>query len=108
MSSQPALVAALSVAVPLLIAEYRAGPGGGPSGRDRARVSATAGLISGSSDGMLFRGDKPGHAMKVFNAVADALAVLAFCPGGVSFAGEHWAAGPANEPKACEPTGATP
>lgn len=37
----------------------------------------------------------PGELGKAFNAVAEGLACLAFCPGGVVFAGHHWQGSPA-------------
>jgi hypothetical protein len=35
---------------------------------------------------------KPGGLTKAFNAIAQGLACLAYCPGGIVFAGHHWEA----------------
>ncbi len=40
------------------------------------------------------RGGKRGEVARVFNAIARGLACLAFCPGGIVFAGHHWEAQP--------------
>lgn len=88
-SSSP-LAIALSAAVPLRVAEYRAR--GGPSAADYDRVRGNAELVASGSDGAMYRGNRKGHAAKVFAAIADALAVMAFCPGGVRFCGSRYEA----------------
>lgn len=89
LSTHP-LAIALSCAVPLRIAEYEAR--GGPSPADLDRVRGHAGLIAERADIVLYRGKKKGEAAAVFAALADGLAVMAFCPGGVRFAGSHYEA----------------
>jgi len=84
------LAIALSAAVPLRIAEYKAR--GGPGDDDFARVRASANTIAERADNLMYRGKKPGEAAQLFNTLADALAVLAFCPGGVRFAGARYEA----------------
>lgn len=98
MKDHPALLATLEVAVPLRIAELQAR--GGPKDSDFERVKGYTELITGGADGMLFTGNKRGHAAYVFNCVADALSVMAFVPGGVKFAGEHWEAIADGQPQA--------
>ena len=77
------LDATLAAAVPLWIQQYKAK--GGPDDRDRERVREMAQLIGEKGD------------ILVFNALAEALAVLSFCPGGVKFRGERWETKPKGE-----------
>lgn len=79
------LIISLSAAVPLRIAEFKAR--GGPTTADFRRVRDNADIIASGSDNMMFRGGKKGEAAKLFNVLADALAVMSFVPGGVEFAG---------------------
>lgn len=90
-----ALLLAIDAAVELRILELTRA--GGPDEDDFARVRANARIVASASDVMMF-GSKgePGKAAEVFAVVADALAVMAFVPGGVKFAGRHWASGPHN------------
>lgn len=78
----------LSAAVPLRIIDYKRQ--GGPTDDDRERARRTGHLIAEKGDVLQFRGKKKGEAAEIFNALADGLAVLAFCPGGVKFLGHHW------------------
>lgn len=82
-----ALSIALSVAVPLRIAEYQKGGGPGDADRDRVREFA---IVLGEKGDVLQYGGKPGEAADLFNRLADGLAVLSFQPGGVKAFGEHW------------------
>jgi hypothetical protein len=83
------LLLTLEVAVPLRIAEFRAQ--GGPTEADLASARAFGIELASRGDVLLF-GGKKGEAAEMFNRAARALAVLAYCPGGVRFAGAHWAA----------------
>ncbi len=56
------------------------------------KARQTASLLAEKGDILLYRGAKRGQTAAVFNAVAFALAVLAFQPGGVTFAGHHFEA----------------
>jgi hypothetical protein len=84
------LTTCLQAAVPLRILEYRGRGGPGPEDVERARRAART--VAEKGDILMFRGAKPGQTAEVFNALADGLAVLAFCPGGVKFLGQHWEA----------------
>lgn len=93
MSTDVLLPIALEAAVALRIAELRRLPAGAFSDLyEGHRLERLSDLIGSHADDMLFRGGKPGMAKDVFNAVADALAVLAFAPGGVELFGTRWVA----------------
>lgn len=81
------LETSLAVAVPLWIADFQARP----EILDRVREIASdmATIIASQGDVRLF-GGKKGEAGKVFNALAQALAMGAFQPGGVTFGEQHW------------------
>ena len=83
----PLLPIALDAAVPLRIAEYV--QQGGPGDEDFARVRRYAQTLAEKGD-ILQYGGKKGQAAELFNGLSDALAILAFCPGGVRFCGRHW------------------
>lgn len=83
------LAIALSAAVPLAVAELVRK--GGPSNDDWVMAREAGQQLAEHGDNLLYRG-KPGESARLFNTVAHALAVLAFCPGGVTFCGEHWEA----------------
>jgi hypothetical protein len=80
----------LSAAVPLCIAEYLSR--GGPQQDDVERARRFAHTLAEKGDILLYRGRKPGQTSEVFNGLADALAILAFCPGGVKVFGLHFQA----------------
>ncbi len=87
----PALAIALSAAVPLRIAAYR--QHGGPDAEDLERARRHSLVVAEKGD-VLQYGGKDGEAAELFNSLADALAIMAFCPGGVDFAGDHYEATP--------------
>ena len=86
------LKSALGAAVPLWIEQLR------PLGREaifaRVKELQAAEIRDGmpliGAEELLFRGSKPGDSARAFNAVAEALACLSFCPGGVRAFGGHW------------------
>lgn len=84
------LAISAACAVPLRIAEYRAK--GGPTEADRERVRGHSQLLAEKGDVLQMGGGKKGEAARVFNALVDGLAVLAFQPGGVRFAGQRYEA----------------
>lgn len=53
--------------------------------------------VASHGDTLMF-GGKKGEAARVFNALAEGLAVAAYQPGGVTFAGQHWC----TDHEACE------
>lgn len=77
------LCVSLSAAVPLRILEYQSR--GGPSDSDFERVRGYAEILGEKGDILQFRSKKKGETAEIFNKVADGLAVMAFCPGGVKF-----------------------
>jgi len=83
---------ALSAAVPLHIAELKAK--GGPDAADLKKAQELSQILGERGDILLFGGGKKGEAADQFNRVARALAVLAYCPGGVTLFGGHWEAKP--------------
>jgi hypothetical protein len=80
------LPAALQVAVPLWIESLRQMS---PEQR-QARADELADVIAERSDSILFRGARHGESAAAFNALAEALAIGAFQPGGASAFGSHW------------------
>jgi len=77
------LAAALSTAVPFLIEDLRHQPF--EKIHERAREAAQ--VVAEKGDIILFRSKKPGATAAAFAALAEGLACLAFCPGGVTFLG---------------------
>ena len=87
-SAQGLLPTALSAAVPLRIfAIYERG---GPTADDWTRLQGLGRLLAERGDQLLFRSALPGETAEVFNALAEALALLAFLPGGVPFGDERF------------------
>jgi len=88
----PMLALFLAAAVPMWIDQMK--------GWDRKRIERTAHELTDtvtSSQGIAAMVDpdargteRKGDLAKAFNAVAQGLACLAFCPGGIVFGGHHW------------------
>lgn len=88
-ASRSLLAISLSAAVPLWIVDLdRAG---GPSEADMKRCGEFAQELGERGDTLLF-GGKPGEAANLFNKLARSIAVLAFCPGGITTFGQHYEA----------------
>ncbi len=86
--STPLLLMTLEVAVPLWIQRWR-----GRSWVERLVRSAECAEIVAAKGDVLQYGGGPrekGEAAKAFNALAEGLAIVSFCPGGVKFCGLHW------------------
>lgn len=81
----PALITSLQAAVPLWILEVRDWPE-----IQRAAMGGESGQYIAEHGDELMYGGKKGRAAAAFNHLARGLACLAYAPGGVSFAGEHW------------------
>lgn len=81
------LASTLSIAVPLRILDYEAR--GGPGAPDFERAREFGVVLASQGDTLLF-GGKKGEAASMFNQVADAVAILSFCPGGVKLFGNHF------------------
>ena len=85
------LALTLALAVPLLIAELA--QRGGPTAEDYARVASYADDLAFHGDDLLYVSRQPGETALRFQQVAEAIAVLAFCPGGITVFGLHFEAG---------------
>lgn len=88
-----ALKAVLAVAVPLWIEQLR------PLGLHliyeriaelRELRDASGMLVIGSEAVLTKEGFKPGATAAAFNATAEAIACMAFAPGGIKIFGQHW------------------
>jgi hypothetical protein len=79
----------LALAVPLRMAELRAA--GGPTDTDWDSLPDAAHELSAHGDVLLY-GGRPGEAARLASGLANAIAVLAFAPGGVTVAGQHFEA----------------
>jgi len=80
----------LSAAVPLWIAEARRWS---ESEREAARRECLQ-VIAERGDEILYRSTRKGRSAEAFNALAKAVALLAFAPGGVRVFGLHFEARP--------------
>lgn len=78
------------VAVPLQIAELKARGGPNDFQWDWARDYADE--LGARGDDLQFKGARKGETAQLFKNFAYALAILAFLPGGVRFAGLHFEA----------------
>jgi hypothetical protein len=87
-SAQMVLPTALSAAVPLWIFDIY--ERGGPTTEDWMRLQSLGRLLAERGDQLLFRGARAGETAEVFNALAEALAILSFLPGGVPFGEERF------------------
>ena len=85
----------LAVAVTLQLKEME--DRGGPTDREVKDAQAFGQILGENGDLLLF-GGKPGEAAALFNQLAHAVAVLAFCPGGITIFGQHYQAIPNNLP----------
>ena len=84
------LFSMMQLAVPLWIERMKAK--GGPDDEDRKKAQETSGILGERGDILLCGGGKKGEVADQFNRVSHAVAVLAFCPGGVSLFGSHFEA----------------
>lgn len=81
---------ALSAAVPLRLMAMEMQ--GGPSSADYERARKASAVFGSEGDKLLFRSKKQGDTARVFNVLSHAVAVLAFCPGGIHIFGQHFEA----------------
>jgi hypothetical protein len=84
------LVLTLELAVPLRIAELQRR--GGPLEADWDAARTFGPVLSERGDVLLY-GGKQGQAAGLFNSLAEAIAVMAFLPGGITVFDQHWEAG---------------
>ncbi len=80
----------MKLAVPLWIERLKAN--GGPSDEDLKKASSLSAVLGERGDILLFGGGKKGESADMFNKTAEAIAVLAFCPGGVNIFESHFEA----------------
>lgn len=92
------LLVLLSIAVPPLIQEIERQ--GGINDAHLAYVSNHAHTLGSEGDALLYK--VKGKTSKLFKVLAECLAVLAFFPGGVKFAGLHFVGYPEIEASECE------
>ncbi len=85
-SQRSLLTCTLGLAVPLWIAELR----GRGWEQIQERVKRCADVIAEHGDDLLFRSKKKGGSAEAFNRLAEGIACLSFCPGGVKVFGSHW------------------
>lgn len=78
----------LHVAIPLRIMQFAAQ--GGPTAQDFERARDFGPVLAEKGDVLQFGGKHKGEAAQLFNELARTIAVIAFQPGGVKFAGDHW------------------
>lgn len=92
------LLVLLSIAVPPLIEDLERQ--GGINDIHLAYVSNHAHTLGSEGDALLYK--VKGKTSKLFVVLAECLAVLAFVPGGVKFAGLHFVGQPEMEASQCE------
>jgi len=80
------LTTSLQAAVPLWILEMRPWT---PAAR-LATAREDGQHIAEHGDDLMFKSKTKGRTAEAFNHLARGLAALAYAPGGVTFAGEHW------------------
>jgi hypothetical protein len=84
----PILSVALEASVPLFIEEMKMGP----FSDLMAEAPSLAQIIAEKGDIIQFRSKKKGETAAAFNALASAIAIGSFVPGGITFAGMHFEA----------------
>lgn len=84
------LAIALSAAIPLHIIALK--EKGGPDATDLKKATDFSMILGERGDRLLFGSKKKGEVADLFNQMARACAVLAFCQGGVTLFGSHWEA----------------
>lgn len=85
---QALLATTLQLAVPLWIERLRERPWE----YVQQRAKECSQHIAGHGDNLLFRAKKKGQSAEAFNRLAEGIACLSFCPGGVKIFGQHWEA----------------
>lgn len=63
---------------------------GGPTKEDFKRIQGHDQLLGERGNFLWMKSKKKGETAKVANAVADAIAVLSFAPGGIVIFGRYW------------------
>ena len=76
----------LGVAIPLWVFELKKLPWS----EIEKIAHESAQVIAEKGDLLMFKSKKKGETANAFNALAKGLAALSFCPGGVTFLGDHY------------------
>lgn len=84
------LIPALEAAVPLRILTLHAQ--GRPTDEDWVRAREFSVELATKGDVLLYGGGKRNEAADLFNKLVQTVAVIAFCPGGITVFGRHWEA----------------
>ena len=84
--SDTCLQTSLSAAVPLWILEKQKQSWAEIS----QRIPYCLEIIAHHADDALFKSKEKGKTAAAFNAIAEAIAILSFIPGGVTIFGNHW------------------
>jgi hypothetical protein len=79
---------ALSAAVPLWVLNIQGH--GGVNNQDIQKSREFSHTLGEKGDVLLFGSKKKGEEADLFNRLAHSIAVLSFCPGGVTLFGQHW------------------
>ncbi len=82
------LLQTIASSVPWLIQDFERI--GGPTDIDVKRVRSYSHILGAEGDTILYKSNKKGQTARNTNILCEALAVMAFCPGGVTFAGLHF------------------
>ncbi len=88
MSQDNLLALTLQVAVPLQILAIQGHDGPDRGDYDRAKRLMVD--LCEYGDELLYKSKTPGKTANLFNELAHGIAVLAFCPGGITIFGSHW------------------
>lgn len=67
---------------------------GGPSPEDWAWLKEAQHILTDVGEGILYSTKKKGETAKAFNAVAKAIAIMSFLPGGITIFNQHWESRP--------------
>lgn len=78
----------LDTAVPLRVLAIQ--EQGGPTQEDFKRIQGHTHLLGERGNFLWMKSKKKGETAKIANAVADAIAVLSFAPGGIDLFNRHW------------------
>jgi len=82
------LAISMSAAIPLWIMSLK--EKGGPTNADFNESKEAGELLAHKGDILLYKGGKKGETANIFNKTAKAIAVLSFCPGGITIFNQHY------------------
>lgn len=90
MPNEKLLMMSLEASVFLRVAKFKRA--GGPTEADRKRIGEFANVLAERGRVLIHGSPVKDEVAEVFNGLADAISVLAFAPGGVTFNGRKWEA----------------